>query len=70
MPAILQLCLKTAIGSPQSPLAFMIHSADPQYFKDMFAMVLSAFHTGSPVSFFFTVSGGQCLGDRVFVYKQ
>jgi len=48
----------------------LLESTDSGYRKEMFAMVLSAFHAGTPVSFDFIVSNGQCRGYRVYAHKE
>ncbi len=47
----------------------LIADNDAEYRKEMFAMVLSAFHAGTKVSFVFSVSNGQCYANRVFLTK-
>ncbi len=47
-----------------------LESSDAEYFKQMFAIALSAFHAGTPVIIVFTVSAGQCRGSRVIAYNQ
>lgn len=43
----------------------LLENGQPQYFKEMQAIVLSAFMTETPVMFDYVVSSGQCLGNRV-----
>lgn len=47
----------------------LLNTTNADYYKQMLAMILSAFHAGTPVTFEFNVSGNQCVVTRLFSYK-
>ena len=47
----------------------IVRFADPQYYKEVFAMLLSAFLAGYSVEVLISETSGNCFAERVLVYR-